>query len=126
MTSRMTRPLALRLWWIVLAGLVLAGWVAAATASSLDDRAAPGALVPVGGGAALLAGLAVALALCHALKRAAADLAVAAALAMSGERLAQSSLAVCELLAVGDALHAAAARATASRLAAGGDANQAA
>lgn len=114
MLHRAQRPLAVHLLWPVLASLVPACWVVASVTMSVFERDWISATLLVVTSTALGGGIFVSAALARELRRAVGDLAIEAGMLGRGRAVARLSLAVGELQAVADALHAAAARAAAA------------
>ena len=108
--QRSHRPLAIHLLWLVLASLVPACWVVASVTMSLFERDWISATLLIVTSTALVGGIVVSAALARELKHAVGDLAIEAGMLGGGRAVARLSVAVGELQAVADGLHAAAAR----------------
>ena len=105
-----TRPLARQLWWLVLASLVPAAWVAAAFAASVYEPTGANALVLVMGVMALIAGAAASILMARGLSRALDDLAAEAELLSRERPLSRLQPAVREFARIADGLAAAGVR----------------
>jgi hypothetical protein len=105
------RPFGTYLLWIVLASLAPVCWIVGSVTMSLYERDWMSATLLVVTSTALVAGILVSGALAREVRRAIGDLTVEAGMLGGGRAVARLSLAIGELQAVADGLHAAAARA---------------